>query len=249
VSANKLLSTLNCQFNNLSELDVSGNNVLSELNCRNNNLCRLNLKNGNNANTLIDFQSNSNLNCVVVDNPSIKNNTWKPASFSNYVSSQNQCSSFVNIDTLKNVITNTSYTLPVLTYGNYFTQPGGNGASLFTGDEITTSQTIYIYNESLCATNESSFYVLIPSEDYYIPKYFTPNNDGTHDVWKVEDFTNTIESIRIFNRYGKLIKSLPPNSSGWNGTFNGDLLISDTYWYVIALNTGEIIKGYFALKR
>ncbi|WP_445736389.1 T9SS type B sorting domain-containing protein [Mariniflexile sp.] len=249
VSTNTLLSTLNCGFNNLQELDLSSNSALTELNCSNNNLCRLNIKNGNNANAVVDFQSNINLNCVVVDNPSGNHGSWKPASFSNYTSSQNQCRNFVNVDTLESVVTNKIYTLPILTYGNYFTLSEGNGTPLFSGKDITTSQTVYIYNESLCATNESSFYVLITSEDYYIPKYFTPNNDGMHDFWKVQDFTNTIESISIFNRYGKLLKSLPSNSSGWNGIFNGKLLVSDTYWYVIALNTGETIKGYFALKR
>lgn len=249
VTVNKLLSTLNCQFNNLSELDLSNNNGLTELNCSNNNLCRLNLKNGNNASAVADFKSNINLNCVVVDNPKANHTTWKPATFLNYVSSQSQCSNFVNIDTLQSVITNTSYTLPVLTYGSYYTVSGGNGTPLSSGDIISTSQTIYIYNESICATNESSFYVLITTEDYYIPKYFTPNNDGNHDYWKVEDFNNSIKNIAIFNRYGKLLKSLPSSAPGWNGNFNGKQLANDTYWYVITLNTGEAIKGCFALKR
>ena len=126
---------------------------------------------------------------------------------------------------------------------------GGNGNQLFAGNIISTSQTIYIFNQTICNSNESSFNVLITAENYYIPKYFTPNNDGTNDVWRVEDFTNTIESITIYNRYGKLLKSLTSNSSGWNGTFNGNLLISDTYWYVITLITGKTIKGHFALKR
>ena len=246
---NKNLATLDCSFNLLSELDISQNSNLTILNCSNNQLCKLNIKNGNNNAATINFTNNLNLNCVVVDTPSNTPASWMPAGFSNYVTSQNQCSHFVNVDALNNVITNSSYTLPTLTYGNYFTQSGGNGMPLFAGNTVTTSQTIYIYNTSVCAVNESSFNVLIITEDYYIPKYFTPNNDGKHDFWKVEDFTNTIKTITIFDRYGKLLKQLPPNSPGWNGTFNGKLLETNDYWYVITLNTGETIKGHFTLKR
>lgn len=246
---NTNISNLNCSFNALSELDLSKNINLTTLNCSQNQLCRLNIKNGNNNNTDVNFTNNLNLNCIVVDNPKNIPTTWVPNGFTNYITSQNQCANFVNVDALTNVITNTSFTLPTLLYGNYFTQTNGAGMPLFAGDAVTTTQTIYIYNTSICATNESSFNILITSENYYIPKYFTPNNDGKHDFWKVEDFNNTIKTIAIFNRYGKLLKQLPSNSPGWNGSFNGKLLDSNDYWYAITLNTGETIKGHFTLKR
>lgn len=246
--ANTALGTLNCSFNDFSELDFSKNSNLTTLNCSNNQLCQLNVKNGNNSNATVNFSGNLNLNCVVVDNPSNTPTNWMPIGFSNYVTSQNQCSNFVDVDTLNSVVTNISYTLPTLTYGNYFTQSAGGGIPLFAGDIITTSQTIYIYNESVCASNESIFSILITTDDYYIPKYFTPNNDGAHDVWKVQDFNNTIKTIAIFDRYGKLLKYLPTNAE-WNGNFNGQPLPSSDYWYVITLNTGETIKGHFTLKR
>ncbi|MDO5975421.1 T9SS type B sorting domain-containing protein [Flavivirga jejuensis] len=249
LSINNQLITLNCAFNELAELNLSNNSNLTQLDCSNNNLCRLNLRNGNNANiTAIDFRVNPDLNCVVVDNPSGNHLIWEPVSFSNYITSQNDCSNFVNVDTLDNVITNTSYILPSLINGNYFNQPGGNGISFNAGEAITTSQTIYIYNETTCDSNESSFSVLIIDEDYYIPKYFTPNNDGSHDLWQVFDSNNSIKMIHIFNKHGKLLKTLPPNSPGWNGIFNGKVLNSDDYWYVITLNSNEIIRGHFALK-
>lgn len=249
VTNNKGLQTVYCFENRISELDFSQNFNLTTLDCSNNQLCKLNVKNGNNSSANVNFGNNINLNCVVVDNSSNTPTTWMPTGFSNYVTSQSQCSNFVNVDALNNVITNTSYTLPILTYGAYFSESGGLGTPLFAGDVITTSQTIYIYNTSVCATNESNFRVLIVSEDYYIPKYFTPNNDGKHDFWKVEDFNNTIKTIAIYNRYGKLLKYLPANSNGWNGTFNGKLLETDDYWYAITLKTGETIKGHFSLKR
>ena len=143
----------------------------------------------------------------------------------------------------------TSYTLPILNNGNYFTESGGTGASLNAGDVITTSQTIYIYSSTICNSNESSFIVVINNEDYFIPKYFTPNNDGVNDVWQVYDRLNLINNITIYNRHGKLLKFLPSTSSSWDGAFNGKLLSSGSYWYEIVLNTREVLRGHFALKR
>ena len=57
-----------------------------------------------------------------------------------------------------------SYTLPVLSVGNYFTGPGGTGMPLFAGNNITSSQIIYIYAEtgtSPNCTNEQSFNVTV----------------------------------------------------------------------------------------
>ena len=141
-----------------------------------------------------------------------------------------------------------SYILPNLINGSYFTGSGGTGINLSPGDKINTSQTIYIYNENFCDSNETSFNILISGESFYIPKFFTPNNDGNHDFWIVKDFTNTIKDITIFDHYGKLLKSLGPNV-GWNGTFNGKPMETNDYWYVITLQTGEVIKGHFTLKR
>ncbi|PWA04066.1 T9SS type B sorting domain-containing protein [Flavobacterium psychrotolerans] len=58
-----------------------------------------------------------------------------------------------------------SYTLPVLTAGNYFTESGGKGTLLHAGDKIDTNQKIYIYNEfynrnGIC-TDESNFTITI----------------------------------------------------------------------------------------
>ena len=55
--------------------------------------------------------------------------------------------------------------------------------------------------------------------------------------------------IFIFNRYGKLLKSIDSVQYGWNGTFNNQVLPINDYWYVIKLKSGREMKGHFALKR
>ncbi|WP_073355656.1 T9SS type B sorting domain-containing protein [Flavobacterium xanthum] len=85
-----------------------------------------------------------------------------------------------------------------------------------------------------------------------IPAFFTPNQDGYNDYWNVQGINNTFNSatkIHIFDRYGKLISLLNPLSQGWDGTYNGQALPSDDYWYNIALEDGRVFKGHFTLKR
>ena len=249
LSTNTGLLNLNCEFNNLTELDLSNNSNLTEIDCSDNNLCSLNLKSGNNNNTTsVDFSSNINLKCVIVDNSNGNHSIWEPVSFSNYVNSPDDCKAFVPVDSLNDFI-GKSYTLPTIINGNFFTESEANGIPLNPGDIISTSQTIYIFNETDCYTNESSFDVLITDKDYIIPKYFTPNNDGRHDFWKVLDTNNTIKGISIFNKHGKLLKYLNSGSEGWNGIYNGQLMPTDDYWFKITLNSGEIDSGHFTLKR
>ncbi|WP_147676422.1 T9SS type B sorting domain-containing protein [Algibacter pacificus] len=85
------------------------------------------------------------------------------------------------------------------------------------------------------------------------PKFMTPNNDGFFDTWHitgVKDFPGT--SIYIYDRYGKLLKTLSNTSPGWNGTYHGTLMPAADYWYLANVNyKGEQLqlKGHFALKR
>ncbi|MCX7549961.1 T9SS type B sorting domain-containing protein [Xanthomarina sp. F2636L] len=83
------------------------------------------------------------------------------------------------------------------------------------------------------------------------PKFFTPNGDGYNDFWKpigIDYFETSVET-KIFNRYGKLMKELNAFGTGWNGTFNGNLLPSDDYWFVVSFSDGKVYRGHFSLKR
>ncbi|MCT4629028.1 T9SS type B sorting domain-containing protein [Winogradskyella sp.] len=106
--------------------------------------------------------------------------------------------------------------------------------------------TIYIRDRNGCGIIEETISVL------GIPKFFTPNDDTKNDLWQVIGTNaqfNQIESIQIFNRYGKHLTTLKHNESGWDGTFNGINLPGDDYWYIIKLLDGKTYKGHFALKR
>lgn len=73
------------------------------------------------------------------------------------------------VDKPSNVVTCDSYTLPPLTNGNYYSLSGGFGIPLNAGDNITSSQTLFIFaNDGKC-TNEYSFRIDIVNAASYIP--------------------------------------------------------------------------------
>ena len=84
---------------------------------------------------------------------------------------------------------------------------------------------------------------------FVIPKFFTPNGDNTNDTFIVGgiEFYNSYE-ITIYDRYGKLLKTILDANFGWNGRYNNKDLPADDYWYSIKVD-GSIFKGHFALKR
>ena len=72
------------------------------------------------------------------------------------------------VDTLPNITTCLTYSLPIITNGNYFTEENGQGTQLNIGDAITSTQTIYIYNSDVnTCTNQTSFEVVIIDTSLY----------------------------------------------------------------------------------
>jgi gliding motility-associated-like protein len=124
-------------------------------------------------------------------------------------------------------------------FGNY--QESNTFTNVSPGQHI-----IYVKDLNGCGVSSNTINLL------GIPTFFTPNADGYHDTWNVKGISqsyNANTTIYIFNRYGKLLKQLGPLGNGWDGTFNGELLPADDYWYSVQFEDGRIAKGNFTLKR
>ena len=127
------------------------------------------------------------------------------------------------VDTLTDIITciDAPYVLPTLTNGDYFTQPGGLGTPLNTGDLIASTQSIYIYAFDGTCPNETSFNVevrplpplnsftdIFNCTPYTLPalsngKYYTESNaQGTELL--PGDIINSTQLIYIYNEYDDL---------------------------------------------
>lgn len=157
-----------------------------------------------------------------------------------------------NVAVITNILTNdfnrgnNSATAVVTGSGNYEYSIDGftyqDAPTFLNLDEVY--YTLRVRDKNGCGIARQDFVVL----DY--PPVFTPNNDGFNDFWKIEGL-ETLENpqLFIFDRFGKLIKQSSAVGPGFDGTFNGAPLPSDTYWFTLKVTGRRDIKGYFALKR
>ncbi|MGO4904409.1 T9SS type B sorting domain-containing protein [Flavobacterium sp. W20_MBD1_R3] len=117
-------------------------------------------------------------------------------------------------------------------------QDSSQFSALYSGE-----YTVHVRDKNGCGTATDHVFLLM------YPKYFTPNDDGFNDTWNIKfSDLETNLTIKIFDRYGKLIKELIQNGS-WNGTMNGYQLPSDDYWFIATRTDGTVYRGHFSLKR
>ncbi len=90
-------------------------------------------------------------------------------------------------------------------------------------------------------TNTFAFVIEINEKEcLIIPNTFTPNGDDYNDTWvigNIELYPNTV--VKIFNKWGNEVYSTEGVYVPWDGTFNGNPMPSEVYYYVIVLNNNE----------
>ena len=133
----------------------------------------------------------------------------------------------VDVPPVAPVFACTSYVLPALTVGNYFTLPGGpagGGVQIPVGTEISTTQTIYVYAElttgAAVCSDEENFTVTIGA-------FQAPVLSNVSDC-----FTYTLQPLTApFNYYTQ------PNGLGtmYSG-LGGDILTTSQTLYVYGLS-------------
>lgn len=155
-----------------------------------------------------------------------------------------------NIITTKTDFTDpNTITIEVSGIGNYvFRLDGGEPQTSNIFENVAIGpHTVTIEDLNGCDPVETDVFVID------IPKFVTPNGDGSFDTWHIVGANMLAGSqIFIYNRYGKLIKMLTSNSPGWDGTFNGHNMPSDDYWFtadIVQEDKTFTIKGHFTLKR
>lgn len=147
----------------------------------------------------------------------------------------------VDENSIEVVLSNASHGDYVYSLDGFYFQSGATFSNILPG-----IYTVYIKDLKGCGTLPKQVSVL------GIPKYFTPNGDGFNDNWNmvgVNQKFNAKSTVFIYDRFGKLLFQTTPLSTGWDGTYNGQPMISSDYWYSISLEDGRVMKGHFSLKR
>jgi len=104
--------------------------------------------------------------------------------------------------------------------------------------------------------NNTSTTITYPT-DFFIPEGFSPNGDGTNDLFVIRGIMNyPNNTFVIFNRWGNKVYEASPYQNTWDGRsmfglrIGGDELPIGTYFYVLDLKDGSsIFKGTIYLNR
>ncbi len=79
---------------------------------------------------------------------------------------------------------------------------------------------------------------------YFIPTGFTPDADGTNDIWEIPFLKAYPDAVtQVYDRVGQRVYSAT-GANYWDGTYQGKNSPTGAYYYIIDLNNGtEVHKG------
>ncbi|GAB4133863.1 MAG: hypothetical protein Fur0041_06450 [Bacteroidia bacterium] len=104
---------------------------------------------------------------------------------------------------------------------------------------------LYVVTDHNCPDTVCNTIEVIPAE-VVAPNVFTPNGDGVNDVLSFQylEFYQD-NQLSVYNRWGNLIYEKSSYTNDWNGSTHPD----GTYYYVLRIGNGQLLKGYFQLIR
>ncbi len=122
------------------------------------------------------------------------------------------------------------------TPGQYLSDPTSVSPEVYA--EETTSFQVSGQVGNCPATDVVSLTIGSPIEIFTA---FSPNGDGTNDVWnigEIERFPTC--QIEVFDRWGQSVFKSVGYEQPWDGTYKGKYLPTSAYYYVIELNSLEV---------
>ena len=145
---------------------------------------------------------------------------------------------YVNSDTVFTTATEVLFTNQSTNAYSYIWDFGDGSTSLaidpahmFPEIPLDYVVTLYAYNEAGCYDTMMLTVTVFEEFIYYVPNSFTPNNDGTNDLFlpmMTSGFDRNSYELMIFNRWGEEVFKTNDPDTGWDGTaFNSGILSPD----------------------
>jgi gliding motility-associated-like protein len=158
--------------------------------------------------------------------------------------------------TLSTIENNNNYTYnaqnSIVTENSYEVVSSNREIRMKAGNVIVLKPDTYVKKGSLYLARIEP--CVLCALNFTFSNFFTPNEDGYNDYWKV-NWLKPIEfsEVSIFDRFGKLIKKLENPDDSWNGAYNSDTIYSSDYWFKIMYTdcngNKKEYKSHFSLKR
>ena len=97
-------------------------------------------------------------------------------------------------------------------------------------------------SDGSCEWTSEIYTVSVSESKLLCPNAFSPNGDGVNDIWKVSYKSIVDFECTIVNRWGNKIIEFTDPAEGWDGKYNGKLVPSGVYYYVIKATGSDGIK-------
>ena len=86
-----------------------------------------------------------------------------------------------------------------------------------------------------CHGNDTVNVWVVGQSSFYVPTAFSPNGDGLNDIFRPQAVGyRSMNSFRIFNRWGQEVYYSATLDAGWDGTFAGQQAEMGTYYWQIS---------------
>jgi gliding motility-associated-like protein len=95
-----------------------------------------------------------------------------------------------------------------------------------------------------CESSYALNYTIYP-EDVIIPNVFSPNGDGSNDLFVIENGEFTRNQLEIYNRWGQIIYEAKDYRNSWRAND----VPEGTYYYVFTLASGKDYTGHVTILR
>lgn len=124
----------------------------------------------------------------------------------------------------------------------YLWSTGETTAQINTIHPTEGAQVYTVAVTNLCATVTDTSYMYFEDCAVIIPNVFSPNGDGSNDVFEVVGIEKNPNSVlQVFDRWGLLVYQNDNYQNNWDGKHykNGKLVPDGTYFYVLDITRKE----------
>lgn len=115
---------------------------------------------------------------------------------------------------------------------------------------ISTTYTLHTEDSHGCYNWDTVRVNVRKGDILFFYNTFTPNGDGENDIFYIGNLEKYPDnSLKIYNRYGKLIFSATNYENNWDGKYLGEDIPTGTYAYIFDDGKGNKYKGTVTILR
>lgn len=108
---------------------------------------------------------------------------------------------------------------------------------------------VEVINQFDCAARDSAQVIEYCPSAIFIPNTFTPNGDGTNDIFIPVGKNIAAMHLYVFDRWGNLMFESDNPTMGWDGTFGGEIVRDDMYVWRLTYKFFEDKNGTIGMEQ